>query len=107
MKSKLTSRWQKTEFLSAIIMFGLVLFIAVTSLGRTQTVIAQNSDQVLKDALVTGIAMGLPGISVVIGTGDTITWTGTAGYSDLQRRIPVKVNTRAPVVEQMTRKTAK
>jgi D-alanyl-D-alanine carboxypeptidase len=38
--------------------------------------------------------MGLPGISVAIGTGDTITWKGTAGYSDLLRRIPVKVNDR-------------
>lgn len=94
MKSEMTSRRQKTGFLSTITKFGLILFVALASLGRPQTVIAQNSDQVLKDALVSGIVMGLPGISVTIGTGDTITWTGTAGYSDLLRRIPVKVNDR-------------
>lgn len=94
MKSKMTSRRQKTEFLSTLKKFGLILLIAVSSMWRIQTVIAQNSDQILKDALVTGIVMGLPGISVSIGTGDTITWTGTAGYSDLLRRIPVKVNDR-------------
>ena len=94
MKSKMTSRRHKTEVLSILTKLGLVLLIAVSSLGQIQTVIAQNSDQVLKDALVTGIVMGLPGISVAIGTGDTITWTGTAGYSDLLRRIPIKVNDR-------------
>ena len=57
-------------------------------------VIAEHNDQVLKNALLTGISMGLPGISVAIGTGDTILWKGTAGYSDLLRRIPVEVNDR-------------
>ena len=94
MKSKMTLKLEKSGFLSTITKLGLVLFVALTSLGPLQTTSAQNSDQLLKDALVTGIAMGLPGISVAIGTGDTITWTGTAGYSDLLRRIPVKINDR-------------
>jgi D-alanyl-D-alanine carboxypeptidase len=95
MQNKMTSRRQKTGFLSTMTNFGLILFVALASLGRPQTVVAQkNGDQVLKDALVTGIAMGLPGISVAIGAGDTIAWRGTAGYSDLLRRIPVKVNDR-------------
>jgi len=94
MKSEITSRLQKTGFLSVTIKYVLVLIVAVASLGQTQPAIAQNSDQVLKDALVTGIAMGLPGLSVAIGAGDTIAWMGTAGYSDLLRRIPVKVNDR-------------
>ena len=91
MKSERALRKQKTGL---ILKAALVLIVAVTLIGQSQSVFAQKSDQVLKDALVTGIAMGLPGLSVAIGAGDTVTWTGTAGYSDLLRRIPVKVNDR-------------
>jgi D-alanyl-D-alanine carboxypeptidase len=51
-------------------------------------------DQVLRDALVVGIAMGIPGLSVAIGVGDSVVWAGTAGYSDLTRRTPVQLNDR-------------
>jgi CubicO group peptidase (beta-lactamase class C family) len=47
-------------------------------------------ERVLEEALVAGIAMGIPGISVAIGLGDSLLWAGTAGYSDLSRRVPVK-----------------
>lgn len=34
--------------------------------------------------------MGIPGLSVALGMGKNLAWTGTAGYSDLIRRVPVK-----------------
>ncbi|MFO7769240.1 MAG: serine hydrolase domain-containing protein [bacterium] len=54
----------------------------------------QQDDRVLRGALVEGIAMGLPGISAAIGTGDTLTWAGTAGWSDLPGRVPVEPGDR-------------
>ena len=51
-------------------------------------------DQVLLNALAQGIAMGIPGLSVAIGTGENLVWTGTAGYSDLLRKVPVKTDDR-------------
>ncbi len=56
--------------------------------------ILQTDDRVLRDALVQGITMGLPGISVAIGLGDEVVWTGTAGFSDLVDRVPVRVDDR-------------
>ena len=94
MQCEMTSKRQRTGFASTILKLGLVIFIALVSFGRPLAIIAQDNDQVLVDALVIGITMGLPGISVAIGSGDTIVWKGTAGYSDLLRRIPVKVNDR-------------
>jgi len=38
--------------------------------------------------------MGIPGISVAIGMGDQVAWTGTAGYSDVVGRIPVSPHDR-------------
>jgi len=46
-------------------------------------------DQVLQDALVQGVTIGIPGLSVAIGVGDDLVWSGTAGFSDLVNRIPV------------------
>ncbi|MBN1387588.1 MAG: beta-lactamase family protein [Bacteroidales bacterium] len=46
-------------------------------------------EDILNEALINGIVMGIPGISVAVGKGDSIAWTGTAGYSDLQGRVPV------------------
>lgn len=53
-----------------------------------------NLDQAITSALETGIAMGIPGISVAVGVGDEIVWAGTAGYNDLMRRIPVELSDR-------------
>ena len=53
-----------------------------------------NSDDVLRNALVQGIAMGIPGISVAIGMGDDLAWAGTDGHSDLRQRVPVKTGDR-------------
>jgi len=57
------------------------------SFGTTQ---ASDDDTVLQNALIQGIAMGIPGLSVALGMGKNLAWTGTAGYSDLIRRVPVK-----------------
>ncbi|MGK7391388.1 MAG: serine hydrolase domain-containing protein [Candidatus Cyclobacteriaceae bacterium M2_1C_046] len=51
--------------------------------GWSQT---KNVDRILKDALENAIVLGMPGISVAIGKGDTIAWTGTAGYTDLMEK---------------------
>jgi D-alanyl-D-alanine carboxypeptidase len=55
---------------------------------------APSDDRPLEQALVVGIAMGIPGISAAIGVGDSVAWAGTAGYSDLLRRVPVQINDR-------------
>jgi D-alanyl-D-alanine carboxypeptidase len=56
--------------------------------------ISRQEETVLQDALVQGIAMGIPGLSVALGIGDEVAWTGTDGYSDVLRRIPVGRNDR-------------
>ncbi len=61
---------------------------------KPQALNTMHSDLLLDNLMVTGITLGMPGISVAIGTGDSIIWTGTAGYSDLLKRIPVKENDR-------------
>ena len=64
----------------------------------TREAIAQRAgagdERLLDEALVVGIAMGIPGLSVAIGVGDSVIWAGTAGYSDILRRVPVKVDDR-------------
>ena len=55
---------------------------------------AGNREDVLQNALVQGIAMGIPGLSVAIGIGDSLAWKGTAGYSDLLGKVPVKTGYR-------------
>ncbi len=73
--------------------FVFLFFIYVVSVSAVQPFIRGN-DKVLQDALVYGISMGLPGLSVAIGVDDSLAWTGTAGYSDLVRRVPVKYDDR-------------
>jgi D-alanyl-D-alanine carboxypeptidase len=63
----------------------------VVSVGATQ---AGDGEEMLQDALVDGVAMGIPGLSVAIGTGDSLAWVGTAGYSDLLGKVPVKTSDR-------------
>ncbi len=46
-------------------------------------------EQALHEALANGISIGIPGISVALGDGDAIVWTGTAGWSDLHSQRPV------------------
>ena len=61
-----------------IVTFLVILLIFISITGKTQT---PRDNTVLRNALVQGIAMGLPGISVAIGAGDSIAWIGTAGYT--------------------------
>ena len=44
------------------------------------------NEELLSDALVQGIAMGIPGLSVAVGVDDELAWTGIAGYSDILRK---------------------
>jgi len=44
--------------------------------------------------MVTGITMGLPGISVAVGDDRGVLWSGTAGYNDLLRRVPLQPDDR-------------
>lgn len=66
--------------------------------GVSAETVAQRSRQGdaewLERALVSGIAMGIPGISVAIGVGDSVVWSGTAGYNDVLRRDPIESNDR-------------
>lgn len=74
--------------ISALLAF---LSICVVSVAAAQV---GGDDEIMQNALVQGIAMGFPGLSVAIGVGDSVAWTGTAGYSDLLRRVPVKTDDR-------------
>jgi len=38
--------------------------------------------------------MGIPGLSVAIGTRSDLSWKGTAGYSDILKKVPAKTNDR-------------
>jgi len=51
-------------------------------------------DTLLQSALAHGIVLGIPGISVAICKNNGKVWTGTAGYSDIQQKNPVKPNDR-------------
>lgn len=72
----------------------LLLILCNVSIGWSQTnhQIIKLDDKVLNEALVNGIAIGIPGISVAIGIEDSIAWVGTAGYSDLIVKNDVKTN---------------
>lgn len=56
--------------------------------------VSPGDDRLLEEALVVGIAMGIPGLSVAIGLGDSVAWAGAAGYSDILRRVPVQIDDR-------------
>jgi D-alanyl-D-alanine carboxypeptidase len=85
-----------TRYLSSIIRtFALVALILTFVLPFHAGIQSTwDNDKPLQDALVCGICMGIPGISAAIGVGDRVVWTGTAGYSDISRKIPVKSDHR-------------
>ncbi|MEJ2542357.1 MAG: serine hydrolase, partial [Gemmatimonadota bacterium] len=73
----------------------LALALALVAVGSLQAPLsAQRSDQVLRNALVHGATMGIPGISVAIGVGDSVVWAGTAGFNDVLRHTPLTTNDR-------------
>ena len=75
-----------------------LLIIVFLHAGVSADTVAQRSGQGdaerLERALVAGIAMGIPGLSVAIGVGDSVVWTGTAGYNDVLRRVPLQIDDR-------------
>jgi D-alanyl-D-alanine carboxypeptidase len=75
-----------------------LLTLALLQTGVSTQSAAQTAgtgdERILEEALVAGVAMGIPGLSVAIGVGDSIAWAGTAGYSDVSRRVPVRIDDR-------------
>ena len=51
-------------------------------------------DTDLQATLLTGVAMGQPGLSVAVGRGDEVVWAGAQGYRDLRRRVPLATTDR-------------
>lgn len=51
-------------------------------------------EQALQAALLTGVVMGQPGLSVAVGRGSEIVWAGAEGYSDLLGRVPLTPDDR-------------
>ncbi len=72
--------------------------LALLHAGFATETVAQRAgpgdESVLEDALVVGIAMGVPGLSLAIGVDDSLAWAGTAGYNDILRRVPVQIDDR-------------
>ena len=83
------------KMLRAVALISIVTLLNTSIVAETGSQGARSGDErVLRQALVVGVAMGIPGISVAIGIGDSVAWAGTAGYNDVFRRIPVNVNDR-------------
>lgn len=80
----------KAERKAACFVFPLLLALTGVSAQTKRTA----DDRMLRGALVQGVAMGIPGISVALGLGDSLAWTGSAGYSDLVKKIPVRTDDR-------------
>ncbi|WP_271767472.1 hypothetical protein [Aquimarina algiphila] len=72
----------------------LTLYFFALLLCIPYSIQSQSDDTPLKKGLTNGIALGIPGISIAIGKSDSIVWTGTAGYSDLIARSPIKKFTK-------------
>ena len=71
--------------------------LALLPMGVFNAALAQGAspdERMLEEALVVGVAMGIPGVSVAIGVGDSVAWAGTAGFSDLVGRVPVRADDR-------------
>ncbi len=87
-------RSSKILFRTAALL-SLLLLLYSSALAETAVQQSQPGDEsILEEALIVGIAMGIPGISAAIGFGDAVVWTGTAGYSDILRQVPVKTDDR-------------
>ena len=70
------------------------IFMLLAHIAFGQGTKHKEADSIFQKTLVNGISMGIPGISVAIGKGDSIYWSGTAGYSNLEKQVPVKQNTK-------------
>jgi len=85
------TRWSLPAVLMVALIAATSVISACVQVGQGQQ---ERDDTVLQDALVQGITMGLPGISVAIGLGDEVIWTGTAGHSDVVGQVPVQPDDR-------------
>ena len=75
-----------------ISMLALLHFSVVSEAEAQRT--RSGDERVLEQALVVGVAMGIPGMSAAVGWGDSVAWAGTAGFNDILRRIPVRLDDR-------------
>jgi D-alanyl-D-alanine carboxypeptidase len=71
-----------------------LLFVPTLLSQQAPVPSARPEDAALRNAMTAGIAMGLPGISVAISNDKGRSWSGTAGYNDLLRRVALKADDR-------------
>ncbi len=74
------------------IAFKFFLSLALLSFMNINIHAQKLNDEILKTAMVTGISMGIPGMSVAIGYKDQLIWAGVDGYSDIVSKTPVTIN---------------
>eukprot|EP01043_Picozoa_sp_COSAG02_P097680 COSAG02_NODE_33892_length_492_cov_1.959288_1_plen_81_part_01 len=55
---------------------------------------SERDDSILRDALVTGVCLGLPGVSLAIATNNGVVFSATDGCSDLGKGLPLHANDR-------------
>ena len=83
------------KMLRAVAFVSILVLLHTGIVSEAAAQRAKSGDErVLEQALVVGVAAGIPGISAAIGTGDSVAWAGTAGFNDILRRIPVHVDDR-------------
>ena len=92
MNRKIFGSYRSTHLIGSVALFLITLLHGAVP-ARAQGP-PPPDDRILRNALVQGITMGIPGLSVAIGTGDSLTWAGTAGYSRLREGTPIRIRDR-------------
>jgi len=69
-------------------------------MGADDSVHGDVDDAVLREALIAGVCMGLPGVAVAIAADPEgpIIWEGSEGFADVQRKLPILPGERFCVV---------
>lgn len=73
-------------------LLAILLILTLSICAQPSQSALVKDDQVLKDAMVSGMTLGIPGMSVAIGYKNELIWTGTEGYSDILKKTPVKTD---------------
>lgn len=82
---------QSTKYKRLLCLILAVFFLQATISVQSQSTKKRN-DQVLKNAMVIGMTMGIPGMSIAIGYNDQQIWKGADGYSDILKKTPVNTD---------------
>ncbi len=77
------------NFSTKTLPFNFFLSLVLLSFLNIEVRAQKMNDEVLKTAMVTGISMGIPGMSVAIGYKNQLVWAGADGYSDIINKTPV------------------